>query len=110
MSRATASTQECIKNCQECQTVCANALTSQCLSHGGEHVEQTHVKLMLDCIAACAACVDFMSRNSDHHALYCRACAEICKACADSCEQVGNIDECVQSCRTCEESCSSMAS
>ena len=105
MSTATASMQECIQNCQECQTICANTLTSHCLVEGGDHVEQTHVKLMLDCIAACSACVDFMSRNSDNHSLYCRACAEICK----SCEKVGGMEKCVECCRTCEQSCSSMA-
>lgn len=109
MSTATASMQECIQNCQECQTTCANTLTSHCLVEGGDHVEQTHVKLMLDCIAACSACVDFMSRNSDNHSLYCRACAEICKACAESCEKVGGMEKCVECCRTCEQSCSSMA-
>ena len=109
MSTATASMKECIENCQECQTTCADMLTSHCLSEGGDHVEQTHVKLMLDCIAACAACVDFMSRNSDYHAHYCKACAAICKACADSCKKVGNMDKCVECCRKCHESCSSMA-
>ncbi len=62
MSTTTVSMKQCIENCQECQTACANMLTSHCLSEGGDHVAQTHVKRMLDCIAACAACVDFMSR------------------------------------------------
>ncbi len=96
MSPHTASMQDRLKNCQECQTMLNEMLTSHCLSEGGAHVEQTHVKLMLDCAAACAACIDLMSRNSDHHVHYCKACAEICKACADSCEQVGNIGKCVE--------------
>ena len=89
MSTATASMKECIENCQECQTTCADTLTSHCLSEGGDHVGHTHVKLMRDCIAACA---------------------EICKACADSCEKVGNMDKCVECCRNCQQSCSAMAS
>ncbi|WP_417746508.1 four-helix bundle copper-binding protein [Rosistilla oblonga] len=109
MSEATASKQECIKNCQECQTTCADQLTSHCLVEGGEHVQQEHVQRMLDCIAACKACIDFMSRKSEYHALYCKACAEVCKACADSCEQVGDMDQCVACCRKCEQSCSAMA-
>jgi len=44
---------ECIKNCHECQTTCADMLTRHCSSEDGNHVEQKHVKLMLDCIAAC---------------------------------------------------------
>ncbi len=110
MSSATASQKDCIQNCQECQTTCSDMLTSHCLNEGGDHVEQSHVKLMLDCIAACAACVDFMSRSSDFRSHYCKACAEICNACADSCEQVGGMAKCVKCCRKCEESCSAMAS
>lgn len=109
MSTATASKQDCIQNCQECQTVLNDMLTSVCLKEGGKHVEQDHVKLMLDCVAACNACVDFMSRNSDFHKHYCNACAEICKACAESCQQVGDMDRCVECCRKCHDSCSSMA-
>lgn len=110
MSSATASKQDCIQNCQECQTILNDMLTATCLVKGGDHVEQGHVKLMLDCVAACNACVDFMSRNSEYHSHYCRACAEVCQACADSCEKVGGMDKCVESCRKCQESCSTMAS
>ncbi len=109
MSSATVSKQECIQNCQECQVILSDMLTQTCLVQGGEHVEQTHVKLMLDCIAACNACVSFMSRNSDFHGQYCKACAEICSDCADSCQQVGNMKNCVDSCRKCSQSCDSMA-
>ena len=109
MASSTISKQDCLRNCQECQTTLANMLTETCLVEGGAHVEQNHVKLMLDCMAACAACVDFMSRNSDFHQNYCQACAEICKACGDSCEEVGGMDDCVKCCRKCEKSCSAMA-
>ena len=102
------SMKECIENCHECQVTCSQTLTDHCLEQGGDHVQQQHVKVMLDCIAACAACIDFMSRNSDNHAMYCKACAEVCRACAESCEKVGNMDECVKACRKCEQSCSSM--
>ena len=47
MSTATASMKECIENCQECQTTCADMLTCHCLSEGVDHVEQTHVRLFL---------------------------------------------------------------
>jgi len=110
MASATISKQDCLANCQECQTTLNDMLTSMCLQAGGAHVEPTHVKLMLDCVAACATCVDFMSRNSDYHKHYCRACAEICKACGDNCEQVGDMQDCVDCCRKCEESCAAMAS
>ncbi|WP_153557740.1 four-helix bundle copper-binding protein [Roseimaritima sediminicola] len=109
MATATASKQDCIRNCQECQTTLADMLTDTCLKEGGDHVAQQHVKVMLDCMASCSACIDFMSRNSDFHKHYCRACAEICKACAESCEKVGGMDKCVECCRKCEQSCTAMA-
>lgn len=109
MGTATLSKDQCIENCQTCQTTIQDMLTRVCLKEGGSHVEQEHVKLMLDCAAACSACVDFMSRNSDFHSHYCRACAEICDACAKSCQQVGDMDACVECCRNCHESCSAMA-
>ncbi|WP_236620890.1 hypothetical protein [Rhodopirellula sallentina] len=40
MSTATASKQECIQNCQECQTIVSDMLTATCLAEGGDHVEQ----------------------------------------------------------------------
>jgi hypothetical protein len=79
-----------------------------CLEQGGAHAEPSHVKLMLDCAAACAACVDFTSRNSQYHAHYCRVCAEICKACGESCQQLDGMECCVECCRMCEESCVAM--
>ncbi len=109
MTQTATSKDTCIQNCHECQVTCAQTLSEHCLKAGGDHTQQHHVKAMLDCIAACAACVDFMSRNSDHHALYCKACAEVCKACADSCEKVGGMDKCVEACRACAETCGSMA-
>ena len=109
MSQTTTSSNQCIQDCRECQVTCSQMLTDHCLKEGGPHVEQKHVKIMLDCIAACAACVDFMSRNSQFHSHYCKACAEICRACADSCERVGGMDKCVEACRTCAETCKSMA-
>ncbi|WP_168566892.1 four-helix bundle copper-binding protein [Crateriforma spongiae] len=109
MSQATASMQQCIENCQHCQTTCSQMLTETCLAEGGRHVQQDHVKAMLDCVAACQACVDFMSRHSEFHDRYCAACADICRVCADSCEQIGGMEQCVDACRACQESCSAMA-
>ena len=80
MTQTATSKDTCIQNCHECQVTCAQTLSEHCLKAGGDHTQQHHVKAMLDCIAACAASVDFMSRNSDHHALYCKACAEVCRA------------------------------
>ncbi|MDM4016219.1 four-helix bundle copper-binding protein [Roseiconus lacunae] len=110
MATSTDLKSDCIENCQTCVTTVSDMLTSTCLSKGGDHVEQEHVKLMLDCIAACEACIGFMSRNSEFHSHYCGACAEICKACADNCEKIDGMEKCVECCRQCQETCSAMAS
>src|SRR6056297_508588 len=73
MITATESKQHYTQNCQECQTTLNDMLTAKCLTEGGEHVKQQHVELMPDCVAACSACIDFMSRNSDFHSDYCKA-------------------------------------
>ena len=79
-----------------------------CLEKGGEHVEQVHAKLMLDCIQICATSADFMARGSELHGLVCRACSEVCRRCAESCEKIGMTD-CAAQCRKCADSCGSMA-
>lgn len=102
----------CIENCNECRDECETMLFQHCLEAGGKHVEQTHVKLMADCIEACQTAAHFMLRGSDNHALYCNACAEICEACADSCEKVSGreMEACAETCRKCAETCRVMDS
>ena len=99
---------ECIDTCQQCHRVCLDHFANMCLEKGGEHVEQVHARLMLDCIQICATCTDFMIRGSEHHALVCRACAEVCTRCAETCEAIG-MTECAAMCRKCAESCARMA-
>ena len=99
---------ECIENCLACHRVCLDHFTNMCLEKGGEHVEKTHARLMLDCIQICATSADFMTRNSELHGYVCRACSEVCKKCAESCEKIG-MTECAEHCRKCAESCGSMA-
>ncbi|MFH5803087.1 four-helix bundle copper-binding protein [Alienimonas sp. DA493] len=103
-----ANMQQCIDTCQECHRTCLDHFSNVCLEKGGEHVEQTHARLMLDCIQICATCADFMIRGSELHGYVCRACSEVCKKCADSCEKVG-MTECADQCRKCAETCAAMA-
>jgi hypothetical protein len=78
---------------------------------GGAHVEQQHVKLMLDCIQACQTCADFMIRGSALHTQMCRVCAAVCEACAASCDSIKSpeMHACAEACRTCVDSCASMS-
>jgi len=101
--------QRCIRECQNCHSVCVSMLANDCLSRGGKHLEATHVRTMLDCAQICATSADFMLRSSELHYLVCDACAKICTECARSCEELGGMQECVDSCRRCAETCRHMA-
>lgn len=94
-----------------CRDECQTTLFHHCLAMGGSHVEQSHVKLMADCIQICQSAADFMTRGSAMHAEICRACAAVCEACAASCDEVGGEDmqRCAEICRECAQICRDMA-
>jgi hypothetical protein len=101
---------ECIQACWDCRAVCQEMLFNHCLSMGGEHVAESHVKLMTDCIQICQLAADFMTRQSEMHDKVCGACADICDSCADSCEEIGGeeMNRCMEACRKCAEECRHM--
>ena len=101
----------CIQLCWDCRNTCQDTLFNHCLSMGGVHAAQAHVRLMTDCIQICQAAADFMVRGSALHTEVCRACAAICRACADSCARIGDahMQACADRCRKCAESCEAMA-
>ena len=101
--------QRCIDACKRCHDVCLRMAMTHCLQKGGQHVEEEHFRLMLNCAEICQTAANFMLSNSSVHDVVCAACAKICDACAHSCEQIGDMDECVQTCRQCAESCEEMA-
>lgn len=107
---ANPATESCIEACLRCHQICWQMATTHCLSLGGQHVEEKHLKLMLNCAELCQTAANFMLSESEHHQLLCGVCAEVCEACADSCEDVGDMDECVQACRRCAQECQSMSS
>ena len=102
--------ENCIALCRECRTECIETLFTHCLQQGGEHAAPAHVGVMTDCIQACQAAADFMTRHSPRHAAMCLACAEICEACARSCEAIGDtvMQRCAEICRRCAEHCRAM--
>jgi len=105
---------ECIRQCSECSTVCAQT-AHHCLHLGGPHADPEHQSLMQDCIELCALAAQFMARSSRHSAAICRECAEVCSACAKDCERVAGkspeeaMARCIKTCRACAKSCESMS-
>lgn len=102
---------DCITACWDCRTMVQKTLFNHCLEMGGNHVEQNHVRLMVDCMEICQTSADFMTRNSSVHASVCAACAEVCYACADSCVKIGGdeMHACAQLCRECGEMCDNLS-
>jgi hypothetical protein len=104
--------QTCIQNCTECHKACLETII-HCLSMGGKHATQEHIRLLQDCAQICQTSADFMIRGSDMHSLTCGLCAQICERCADDCQQLDPYDSqmqaCADICRQCAESCRQMA-
>ena len=102
---------EHIKLLWECRHTCQETLFNHCLNEGGQHVEPTHVKTMMDCIQICQTAADFMTRYSEQHQSVCAACADICEACAASCEHIEDkkMQACADVCRRCAKVCREMA-
>ena len=100
--------QENIDACLDCHSLCLRMAMTFCLERGGRHVEQKHLRLMLNCAELCQTSANFMLSDSPMHSRVCLICAEACEACAKSCEQVGDMRECVEECLSCAKSCRSM--
>ena len=102
--------QDCIRNCIDCTRACRETL-AYCLSKGGKHVAESHIRLLMDCAEACDMSASMMLRGSEFHARHCALCAEICKACEESCEEFAGdatMKACEDACRRCFESCRRM--
>jgi MinD superfamily P-loop ATPase len=83
-----------------------------CLQKGGNHAEQSHIRLLLDCAEICETSANFMLRTSELHARTCGVCAEVCERCAQDCDRMGDdaqMKACADMCRRCAESCRQMA-
>ncbi|WP_315791209.1 four-helix bundle copper-binding protein [Fischerella sp. JS2] len=103
--------QQCIQNCLNCHSICLNTVT-YCLQKGGNHVEQSHIRLLLDCVEICQTSANFMLRISLLHPWICGVCAQVCDRCAQDCERVGDdaqMKACADMCRRCAQSCRQMS-
>ena len=101
--------QDAIKACLDCHSMCLDTAMNDCLQRGGRHVEQKHLRLMLNCAELCQTSANFMLSDSPLHGRVCGVCAEACEACAKSCDQVGEMSECAEECRKFAESCRRMS-
>ena len=99
---------DAIKACLDCHSMCLQTAMNYCLERGGQHVEQKHFRLMLNCAEICQTSANFMLSDSPLHGRVCLVCAEACEACAKSCELVGDMRECADECKRCAESCRTM--
>ncbi len=103
--------QDCIAECQRCHNTCTETIT-HCLEMGGDHVEPSHIGLLMDCAEICQTSANFMLRMSDFHGETCGVCAAVCERCADDCESFGEdemMQKCAATCRSCARMCHEMA-
>lgn len=111
MPHVSASMQQCIDECQNCQAICVQTV-EHCLTKGGKHAEPSHIRTLLDCAEICQTSANFMLRGSELHVEVCGTCAEVCESCAESCDRLADADfmkQCADACRRCAESCRQMA-
>jgi hypothetical protein len=92
-----------------CYKSCSHTMT-HCLEMGGEHAEQKHINLLIDCAKICILHADFMLRDSKFHGRIAEICAEICDACAESCDKFDDefMKKCAEQCRRCADECRKM--
>ena len=104
--------EQCIDNCTNCHRICLETAARHFRGERSPQMEETLVRLLLDCAEICRTSADFMIRGSDQHRHTCRACAAICSRCADECDRKGEdpyLASCAETCRRCAESCTEMA-
>jgi len=96
-----------IQSCWHARNTCQDTLYNRCLEMGGRHMEERHVKLMVDCIAICQTTADCMTRHSSMFDAISSACAKVCEATAESCERIGGAEmiRCAEACRRCAKAC-----
>lgn len=105
--------EQCIRDCIECYQECTRCIP-HCLSQGGEHVEQKHILLMMECAQICNMSATLMMLKGGQFAYeHCQLCAKVCDACEESCNSIDPDDsmmqKCADMCRKCADSCRSMA-
>lgn len=59
------------KACLDCHSMCLQMAMRYCLERGGRHVEQKHLRLMLNCAEICQTSANFMLSGSPLHGRVC---------------------------------------
>lgn len=101
----------CIELCSDCHEMCVSAF-AYCIGMEGQHAEEKHLRLLMDCAEICQTSADFMLRGSNFQYRVCGVCADICESCADSCESFRNDAEmkmCAELCQQCATICREMS-
>ena len=109
-TKARAKTNDHATILRECAESCSSTL-AYCLGQGEDHVEENHLKAMVDCAEICNGTANFVARESELHATLMKACAEACGRCAETCEEFEGdetMEACAETCRRCEEACNAM--
>lgn len=103
---------ECLENCQHSAQLC-RSLVPHCLSMGGPHASEDHIRRLLVCAETCEAAVRLMAYKSEFHAEMCGLCAKVCRDCAEECARLAGDDEqmktCARQCRDCADTCERMS-
>jgi hypothetical protein len=101
----------CIENCTRCHRICLE-VAAEHFRGLGPKLEESLVRLLLDCAEICQTSANFMIRGSELHGHICAACAVVCERCAEECWKLRSdphLAVCAEACDTCAKSCSEMA-
>ena len=104
--------EQCIDNCTNCHRICLETAARHFRGERSPRLDESLVRLLLDCAEICRTSADFMIRGSELHPHTCRACAAVCARCADECDRMGEdpyMAACSEICRRCALSCADMA-
>lgn len=109
MDRFSTQVRSAMEALQRCHTICLATAMTHCLDAEGPHRKPQHIRLMLDCAAACSFAADLLAHKSQFHNGVCALCADICETCAADCEKLGQMEQCVSACREVADQCGVIA-
>lgn len=95
---------------EECQETCQVSLMHS-LDEGGDFVEMSHIRWLLDCADTCRLAINFFLRDSEYAGDVISLCSLICEDCAESCAKFFNdahMVACAEVCRNCAKACKDM--
>jgi hypothetical protein len=99
--------QDTITQCWTARNECQRIFFGHCLAEGGAHLEENHVRVLMDCIEICQTAADSMVRESPVYSVITAACAGVCESCAENCDSIDSPEmrQLAAACRACADSC-----